>query len=199
MPAAKLSVLIIDENRVRAAIIEAGLREAGHERVTILSDVQGLMRQIVELSPDVIVIDLENPNRDRLEHLLQMSRVVDKPIAMFVDQSDSSMMEAAIDAGVSAYVVDGLRQDRVKAIMDMAIARFNAYSRLRSELEGTRQALEDRKAVDRAKAILMKTRGLAEDEAHHLLRRTAMRENRRMGDVARALIGSASLILGDRE
>lgn len=199
IPAAKLSVLIIDENRVRAAIIEAGLREAGHERVTILSDVQGLMRQIVELSPDVIVIDLENPNRDRLEHLLQMSRVVDKPIAMFVDQSDSSMMEAAIDAGVSAYVVDGLRQDRVKAIMDMAIARFNAYSRLRSELEGTRQALEDRKAVDRAKAILMKTRGLAEDEAHHLLRRTAMRENRRMGDVARALIGSASLILGDRE
>lgn len=199
IPAAKLSVLIIDENRVRAAIIEAGLREAGHERVTILSDMQGLMRQIVELSPDVIVIDLENPNRDRLEHLLQMSRVVDKPIAMFVDQSDSSMMEAAIEAGVSAYVVDGLRQDRVKAIMDMAIARFNAYSRLRSELEGTRQALEDRKAVDRAKAILMKTRGMSEDEAHHLLRRTAMRENRRMGDVARALIGSASLILGDRE
>ncbi|WP_284179552.1 ANTAR domain-containing protein [Rhabdaerophilum sp. SD176] len=199
MPAAQLSVLIIDENRVRAAIIEAGLREAGHERVTVLSDMQGLMRQIVELSPDVIVIDLENPNRDRLEYLLQMSRVVDKPIAMFVDQSDSSMMEAAIDAGVSAYVVDGLRQDRVKAIMDMAIARFNAYSRLRSELEGTRQALEDRKAVDRAKAILMKTRGMTEDEAHHLLRRTAMRENRRMGDVARALIASASLILGDRE
>lgn len=199
IPAAQLSVLIIDENRVRAAIIEAGLREAGHERVTVLSDMQGLMRQIVELAPDVIVIDLENPNRDRLEHLLQMSRVVDKPIAMFVDQSDSSMMEAAIDAGVSAYVVDGLRQDRVKAIMDMAIARFNAYSRLRSELEGTRQALEDRKAVDRAKAILMKTRGMTEDEAHHLLRRTAMRENRRMGDVARALIASASLILGDRE
>ncbi|MFY8112856.1 MAG: ANTAR domain-containing response regulator, partial [Rhabdaerophilum sp.] len=124
---------------------------------------------------------------------------VDKPIAMFVDQSDSSMMEAAIEAGVSAYVVDGLRKERVKAIMDMAIARFNAYSRLRSELEGTRQALEDRKAVDRAKAILMKTRGMSEDEAHHLLRRTAMRENRRMGDVARALIGSASLILGDRE
>ncbi|MCZ8187203.1 MAG: ANTAR domain-containing protein [Beijerinckiaceae bacterium] len=199
MPAAKLSILILDENRVRAAIIEAGLREAGHETVTILSDMQGLMRQIVELSPDVIVIDLENPNRDRLEHLLQMSRVVDKPIAMFVDQSDSSMMEAAIEAGVSAYVVDGLRKDRVKAIMDMAIARFNAYSRLRSELEGTRQALEDRKAVDRAKAILMKTRGMSEDEAHHLLRRTAMRENRRMGDVARALIASASLILGDRE
>lgn len=199
IPAAQLSVLILDENRVRAAIIEAGLREAGHETVTVLSDMQGLMRQIVELSPDVIVIDLENPNRDRLEHLLQMSRMVDKPIAMFVDQSDSSMMEAAIEAGVSAYVVDGLRKERVKAIMDMAIARFNAYSRLRSELEGTRQALEDRKAVDRAKAILMKTRGMSEDEAHHLLRRTAMRENRRMGDVARALIGSASLILGDRE
>lgn len=199
MPTAELSVLVIDENRVRAAIIEAGLREAGHDHVTILSDMQGLMRQIVDLSPDVIVINLENPNRDRLEHLLQMSRVVDKPIAMFVDQSDSGMMEAAIEAGVSAYVVDGLRKDRVKAIMDMAIARFNAYSRLKSELEGTKQALEDRKAIDRAKSILMKTRGLSEDEAHHLLRKTAMRENRRMGDVARALVASASLILGDRE
>lgn len=144
-PSSQPSVLIIDENRIRAAIIEGGLREAGHDRVTILSDMQGLMRQIVELSPDVIVINLENPNRDRLEHLLQMSRLVDKPIAMFVDQSDSAMMEAAIDAGVSAYVVDGLRKERVKAIMDMAIARFNAYSRLKSELEGTKQALEDRR------------------------------------------------------
>lgn len=192
-----LSILILDENRIRASIIEDGLREAGHSAVTIITEMNGLVRRITELAPDVIVIDLENPNRDQLEHLLQMSRAIEKPIAMFVDQSDTEMMEAAIGAGVSAYVVDGLRKDRVKPILDMAIARFNAYSRLKSELEDTRQALEDRKAIDRAKALLMKSRGLTEDAAHHLLRRTAMQQSRRMADVARTLIESASLLLGD--
>ncbi|KAF0231612.1 MAG: response regulator [Beijerinckiaceae bacterium] len=194
-----LSILILDENRIRASIIEDGLREAGHADVTVITQMNGLLRRITELSPDVIVIDLENPNRDQLEHLLQMSRAIEKPIAMFVDQSDTEMMEAAIGAGVSAYVVDGLRKDRVKSILDMAIARFNAYSRLKLELEDTKMALEDRKAVDRAKSILMKSRGLSEDEAHHLLRRTAMQQSRRMGDVARALVDSAGLLLGGKE
>lgn len=194
-----LSILILDENRIRASIIEAGLREAGHSTVTVITEINGLVRKITELSPDVIVIDIENPNRDQLEHLLQMSRAIEKPIAMFVDQSDTEMMEAAIGAGVSAYVVDGLRKDRVKSILDMAIARFNAYSRLKSELEDTKQALEDRKAIDRAKSILMKTRNFTEDEAHHLLRRTAMQQSRRMGEVARALVESAQLLLGDSE
>ncbi len=194
-----LSILILDENRIRAAIIEAGLREAGHSSVTIVTEMTGLLRRITEIAPDVIVIDLENPNRDQLEHLLQMSRAVEKPVAMFVDQSDTEMMASAIEAGVSAYVVDGLRKERVKPILDMAIARFNAYSRLKSELQDTKQALEDRKAIDRAKAILMKTRNLSEDEAHHLLRRTAMQQSRRMGEIARALVDSAQLILGDRE
>ncbi|HRE21771.1 MAG TPA: ANTAR domain-containing protein [Rhabdaerophilum sp.] len=193
-----LSILILDENGIRAAIIEAGLRGAGHTHVSIVSDMNGIVRRIAETAPDVIVIDLENPNRDQLEHVLQMSRVVERPIAMFVDRSDTEMMASAIEAGVSAYVVDGLRQDRVKPILDMAIARFNAYSRLRSELEDTRRALEDRKAIDRAKAILIRTRGLSEDEAHHLLRRTAMQQSARMGDVARALVASAELLLGDR-
>jgi response regulator NasT len=192
-----LSILILDENRIRAAIIETGLREAGHSRVTIVSEMTGIVRRIAEIAPDVIVVDLENPNRDQLEHMLQMSRVVERPIAMFVDRSDNDMMASAIEAGVSAYVIDGLRQDRVKPILDMAIARFNAYSRLRSELEDTRRALEDRKAIDRAKAILMRTRGMSEDEAHHLLRRTAMQQSRRMGEVARALVASAELILGE--
>lgn len=193
-----LSILILDENRIRAAIIEAGLREAGHTRVSIVSDMNGIVRRISETAPDVIVIDLENPNRDQLEHVLQMSRVVDRPIAMFVDRSDTGMMASAIEAGVSAYVVDGLRQDRVKSILDMAVARFNAYSRLRSELEDTRRALEDRKVIDRAKAILIRTRGLSEDEAHHLLRRTAMQQSQKMGDIARALVASAELLLGDK-
>lgn len=194
-----LSILILDENAIRASIIESGLREAGHSRVTVVSELHGLVRRITEVAPDVIVIDLENPNRDQLEHLLQMSRVIEKPIAMFVDQSDNAMMEQAIEAGVSAYVVDGLRKDRIKPILDMAIARFNAYSRLKAELQDTRQALEDRKVIDRAKSLLMKTRNLTEDEAHHLLRRTAMAQSRRMGEVARVLVESAQLLLGDKE
>ena len=194
---ASLAILVIDEDAIRASIIEEGLREAGFGRVHVVTEIHGLMRRIEDLAPDVIMIDLANPNRDLIEHLTHVSRAVRRPVAMFVDQSDHAMMEMAIEAGVSAYVVDGLRKDRIKAILDMAIARFNAYSRLRGELETTRQALEDRKALDRAKALLMKRRGIGEEEAYHLIRRTAMRENRRMGEVARAIVSAADLLSGE--
>lgn len=200
MPQARaLSILVIDEDEIRASIIRQGLLEAGFDSVHLTSVMYGLVRVIEDLSPDVIVIDLANPSRDLVEHLSRVSNAVRRPVAMFVDQSDAGMMEAAIQAGVSAYVVDGLRKDRVKAILDMAIARFNAYSRLRDELETTRQALEDRKALDRAKALLMRSRGLSESEAHHLIRKTAMSQNRRMADVAQAIISTADLLLGDIE
>ena len=194
-----LSVLVIDEDEIRASIIRQGLHESGFEQVHVISTMHGLVRAVEDLAPDVIVIDLANPSRDLVEHLSQVSRAVRRPVAMFVDQSDSNMMEAAIQAGVSAYVVDGLRKDRVKAILDMAIARFNAYSRLRGELETTRQALEDRKAIDRAKALLQKLRGVSEEEAYHLIRRKAMRDNRRMGDVARTMLSAAELLTGNDE
>jgi response regulator NasT len=116
MPSQSLSVLVIDENNLRASVIEAGLREVGHSNITVINDVSGLARRIVEIDPDVIVIDLENPNRDVLENMLQITRAAKRPIAMFVDKSDQTSMEAAIGAGVSAYVVDGLRKDRVKPI-----------------------------------------------------------------------------------
>jgi two-component system, response regulator / RNA-binding antiterminator len=189
-----LCVLIVDENVARAAIIEAGVREAGHTNVTVVHDVEGLARRIAELAPDVIVIDLENPNRDTLESLFQLSRAVNRPIAMFVDRSDLSSMEAAIDAGVSAYVVDGLRQERIKPILDMAISRFNAYSRMVRELEQARSDLEDRKVIDRAKAILMKSKGITEDEAHTLLRKTAMNQSRKMSELAQSLVMAAGLL-----
>src|ERR671910_3415067 len=140
-----LAILVIDENRIRASIIEAGLRAAGHERVTIVHDVTGIAARIAEFEPDVIVIDLENPNRDMLENMFQLSRAVKRPIAMFVDRSDQASIEAAVDAGVSAYVVDGLRQERVKPILDMAVSRFNAFARLSRELEEARSELEGRK------------------------------------------------------
>jgi response regulator NasT len=197
MPTQDLSVLVLDEDRVRGAIIREGLIEAGHRRVAVVAETLGLARRIEEINPDVIVIDIRNPNRDHVEHLFQLSRAAQRPVAMFVDQSDAGMMEAAIEAGVSAYVVDGLRKDRVKAILDMAVARFNAYATLRRELDETKQALADRKLLDRAKAILMRARGIDEDAAHHLIRRTAMRENRRMRDVASSIVTAADMILGE--
>ena len=103
----ELTILVIDENVIRASIIEEGLREAGHGKVTVIHEVNGVARIIEALKPDVIVIDIENPNRDMMEHLFQLTRTVDRPIAMFVDRSDTAQIEAAMDAGVSAYVVDG--------------------------------------------------------------------------------------------
>lgn len=194
MPARNLSILIIDENRIRASIIEDGLREAGHDKVSIITDVKEVGRKVSEISPDVVVIDLENPNRDMLEHFFSLSRALQKPIAMFVDKSDAASIEAAVEAGVSAYVVDGLKKERVKPIMDMAISRFSAFSKLTRELEEARSQLEDRKILDQAKGILMRTRGLDEAAAYQLLRKTAMNQNRRMVDIAQSLIMAAGLM-----
>lgn len=190
----ELSILIIDENRIRASIIEDGLREAGHSRVAVIHDVNEVARTIAATAPDVIVIDLENPQRDTLEHFFSLSRAVQRPIAMFVDRSDRAMIEKAVEAGVSAYVVDGLKKERVKPIMDMAISRFNAFARLTRELEEARSELEDRKVIEKAKGILMKTRGLTEEEAYKLLRTTAMNQNRRMVDIAQSLVTAADLL-----
>lgn len=189
-----LSILIIDENRLRAAVIEDGLRDAGYTKLTIVHDVAGIARRIADLAPDVIVIDLENPNRDVLESMFQLSRVVKRPIAMFVDRSDQAAIEAAVEAGVSAYVVDGLKRERVKPILDMAISRFNAFARMSRELEEARSQLESRKLVDRAKGILMKTRGFSEADAYALLRKTAMNQNRKISEIAESLITAAGLL-----
>ncbi|WP_028746669.1 ANTAR domain-containing response regulator [Rhizobium mesoamericanum] len=189
-----LNVLVIDENSIRASIIEIGLREAGYDNVTIIDDMNGLARRIMEINPDVIVIDIENPNRDMLESIFQISRAVKRPIAMFVDKSDEASIEAAVEAGVSAYIVDGLKQERVRPILKMAISRFNAFSRLNRELEETRGELENRKLLDRAKGLLMRSRGLTEDEAYALMRRTAMNQNRKIVEIAQSLITAASLL-----
>ena len=194
MPGQLPSVLVIDDNSVRAAIIEAGLREAGHDRVTVITEIAGIAGRIAALEPDVIVIDLENPNRDMLENMFQLSRAVKRPIAMFVDRSDRDSIERAIEAGVSAYVVDGLRRERVKPILDMAISRFNAYSRLERELEDARNALQSRKVIDQAKGLLMRSRGMSEEEAYALLRKTAMNQNRKISDVAQSLVLAADML-----
>jgi response regulator NasT len=190
-----LTILVIDENAIRASIIEEGLIEAGHTKVTIIHEVNGVARIIETLKPDVIIIDIENPNRDMMEHLFQLTRTVGRPIAMFVDRSDTALIDAAMDAGVSAYVVDGLKKERVKAILDMAVGRFNAFSRLQRELADAKSALEERKVIERGKGILMKMRGLSEEDAFALLRQTAMNEKKKISEIAQSLVTAAALLM----
>jgi two-component system, response regulator / RNA-binding antiterminator len=189
-----LKIVIVDKNPIRAAILEDGLREAGHLHVTRVDETSHLLARIYAVDPDVILIDLESPSRDVLEQMFQMSRVVKRPIAMFVDQSDAASIEAAVDAGVSAYIVGGLRKERIKNILDLCISRFNAFARLQGELDRARTALEDRKVIDRAKGILMKAKNFTEDEAYVLLRKTAMNEKKKIAEVAQSVITAAELL-----
>jgi len=191
---AALKIVIVDENPLRAAILADGLTEAGYTHVIRIEQTLNLLARVYTLDPDVILIDLENPSRDVLAQMFQVSRAVRRPVAMFVDQSDSAAIEAAVDAGVSAYIVDGLRKERIKSILDLTISRFNAFARLQEELDRTRTELSDRKVIDRAKGILMKVKNLGEADAYALLRKTAMNENRKMSDVAQSVVTAAELL-----
>ena len=187
-------IAIVDESPIRAAILEEGLREAGFTDVVRIDEMQSLLSRIYALDPDVIVIDLENPSRDVLEQMFQVSRAVRRPVAMFVDQSDAASIQASVDAGVSAYIVDGLKKERLKPILDLCISRFNAFAKLQDELDRAKSALEDRKVIERAKGILMKLKGLTEDEAYVLLRSTAMREKKKIGEIAQSILTASELL-----
>ena len=188
-----LKIVIVDENPIRAAILEEGLREAGYVNVTRIENRSGLLARVYAIDPDVILIDLENPSRDELEQMFQVSRAVKRPIAMFVDQSDTASIQASVDAGVSAYIVGNLQKERIKSILDLTISRFNAFARLQGELDRAKSALEERKVIDRAKGILMKVKNLTEEQAYALLRKTAMNENKKIAEVAQSVITAAEL------
>jgi len=194
MAKAPVRVAVVDDNSVRAAILVDGLREAGVADVVVIPTTVSLVRRLADIDPDVVIIDLANPSRDVLEQMFQVSRVVSRPVAMFVDHSDETMIRAAVDAGVSAYIVDGLRKERVKPIVDMAISRFDAFDRLQRELAAAKNELAARKLIDRAKGILMQTHGISEDDAYGRLRQTAMNEKRKIADIAQSLITAAALL-----
>ena len=195
MPAdSSFKIVIVDESPIRAAILKEGLRDAGFTSVEHIAEMQNLLARIYRIDPDVILIDLENPSRDILEQMFQVSRAVRRPIAMFVDQSDAASIQQSVEAGVSAYIVDGLKKERIKPILDLCISRFNAFSKLQDELDRTKSALEDRKILDRAKGLLMKAKGLTEEEAYVLIRSTAMREKKKIGDIAQSIITAAELL-----
>jgi response regulator NasT len=187
-------IVIVDESPIRAAILQEGLREAGFTGVHHISEMQSLLARIYAIDPDIILIDLENPSRDVLEQMFQVSRAVRRPVAMFVDQSDAASIQASVDAGVSAYIVDGLKKERIKPILDLCVSRFNAFAKLQDELDRTKSALEERKVIDRAKGILMKVKGLTEEEAYVLMRSTAMREKKKIGEIAQSILTASELL-----
>lgn len=194
-----MRIAVVDESDLRAAVVEEGLREAGFRDIFRVPPRGAFVADLEKLSPDVVIFDLGSPSRDMLEEMLAVSRALARPIAMFVDQSDDQMIAAAIDAGVSAYVVDGLRKDRVKPILDLAIRRFNAFANLQKELTEARTQLAERRIIDKAKRYLMSTRKLGEADAYALLRGTAMRQSKRIADIAQAVLTAAEILEGTKD
>lgn len=189
-----LHIAIVEENAKRAQIFLDGLAENSEFQTTVISDPVGLARKLVELQPDVVLIGMDNPSRDMMEQLTAAAMPAERPVAMFVNRTDSEMMRDAINAGVSAYIVDGLRPERIKPIVEAAVARFQNFSQLRNELTATKAALAERKTIDRAKGMLMKARGIGEDDAYELLRKAAMDSGKRIADVAESLVTAAGLL-----
>jgi two-component system, response regulator / RNA-binding antiterminator len=191
-----MRVLVVDESPERAQVLRDGLRLAGYEVTATLSSPIALLKTIDQIRPDVIVIDTESPSRDVLEHLVMMSQHTPRPVVMFATDGAPEKIREAVRAGVSAYVVDGLDPARVKTIVEVAVAHFEDFQSLRAQLAQANLKLSERKLVERAKGLLMKTRGLDEGAAYALLRRFAMDRKLKIADVARQLVDSAELLGG---
>ncbi|MCD9147328.1 ANTAR domain-containing response regulator [Pseudophaeobacter flagellatus] len=189
-----LNILVVEADHAKAQDILEALKEGGWTTATVIASAAALERTLTQQDPDIILIDLANPDRDTLEHLCFVSNARNRPVAMFVDQTDNAMTQAAISAGLSAYVVNGLQKDRIKPVLETAIARFSMIAKMQSELEAAKQALADRKTIDRAKGLLISARNISEDEAYSLLRKTAMDQGRKVIDVAAALVTAADLL-----
>ncbi|MBP0484143.1 ANTAR domain-containing response regulator [Sagittula salina] len=190
----RLTIVVVEEDRDRAISIMDALQAGGDFDVHVIGNVSALARRIAALSPDVVLIDAGNPTRDMLEELTLASGPLERPVAMFVGGAAGGLAREAIEAGLSAYVVDGLHPDRLKPVLDAAIARFQMSQQMRRELIETRRALEERKVIDRAKGVLMKARGIDEAAAYALLRKAAMDQGRRVAEVAEAIVTTAGLL-----
>lgn len=191
-----MRIAIVDESASRAAVIREGLATLEDCEIFVLTERRGLVAEIGAIDPDIVLMDLGNPSRDVLEEYFAVSRALARPIAMFVDESDDDAIAASIDAGVSSYVVDGMAPHRIRPILDLAVRRFKAFARLESDLADARGKLAEREAVDKAKRILMDSRGLTEPQAYAELRKTAMNQNKRIADIAEAVVTAHQLMGG---
>lgn len=191
--------MIVDERADRVAAVETALRESDCAVVGTLIGREDLEDEIARLDPDVILIDMESPDRDVLEDMSRLNAGDrPRPTVMFVDRSDGESIRAAVEAGVSAYVVDGLNASRVRPILEVAIARFHEFQKLRQELLSVKETLADRKIIERAKGLLMKHRSMTEQEAYDALRKLAMNRKTRLASVAREVVKAAELLAAPR-
>jgi response regulator NasT len=190
----RMRVLVVDESPERAELLRDGLLAAGHEVTATLSSPLALLKTIEQLKPDVIVIDMDSPSRDVLEHLVFVSQHTPRPVVMFSRDDAPETIRAATRAGVSAYVVDGLDKSRIEAIIEAAVARFDQYQSLRTQLAEANLKLSERKLVERAKGLLMKRRGLDEDAAYSALRKMAMDRKLKLAEVAQRVVDAADLL-----
>jgi response regulator NasT len=188
------SVMLVDDTPTRSAILEQALLDQGFSVVCRLASAQGLIKNVEIHQPDIIIMDLESPDRDTLENMTVLNQHNPKPVIMFSDEGDSQVISQAVQAGVSAYIVDGLNPHRVKPILDVAIARFREYQALRKELQQTQNQLADRKVIDKAKGLLMKTKGLDEEQAYHAMRKMAMDQSKPLVDIAKNILSVMELL-----
>lgn len=191
-----MRIAIVDESASRASIIEEGLAQLPDSEIFVVTERQGLVARIGAIAPDVVLIDLGNPSRDMLEEYFAVSRALARPIAMFVDESDDQAIAGSIDAGVSVYVVDGLAAGRIRSVLDLAVRRFSAFARLQADLAEAQGKLAERETIDKAKRILMHSKGVGEPEAYAELRRKAMSANRRIAEIAEAVVTAHDLLGG---
>ncbi len=193
-----MRIAIVDESAARAAVIQEGLASMADCETFVITERRGLVARIGEIAPDVVLMDLGNPSRDMLEEYFVVSRALARPIAMFVDESDEEAIAASVDAGVSAYVVDGFASHRIRSLLDLAVRRFNAFARLQSDLDAAKGKLAERDVIDKAKRMLMDGRGLPEPVAYKEMRDAAMKQGKRIADIADAIVTAHNLIGGGR-
>jgi len=191
-----MRIAVVDESASRAAVIGEGLATFDDCELFVVTERRGLVARIAEIDPDIVLMDLGNTSRDMLEEYFAVSRVLARPIAMFVDESDDEAIAAAIDAGVSSYVVYGLAPHRIRPILDLAVRRFQSFARLQSDLAEAKGKLAERETVDKAKRILMDSRGLAEPQAYAELRKAAMDQGKRIAEIAEAVVTAHRLMGG---
>lgn len=188
-----LRVVLVDEDDARTALLTKALQEQGHSVVARLVSSEGLLAAVHRAGADIVLVDMDSPARDTLDSCATVTREQPTPIVFFARDSDAETIQRAVRAGVSAYVVDHMPEQRIRAILDVAIARFHEYQTLRAERDEARTRLADRKDIERAKALLMRVRELEEDAAYQLLRNSAMKRRITMGEAARLLLSAAEL------
>ena len=178
----------------RSRALRIGLLETGFNLIASLPADVFLADRIKQLQPDLIIVDAESEARDALEHVVFATRDERRPIVLFTDDSDTSHVRDAVAVGVSAYIVDGLSSKRIRPILDVAMARFEYEQNLRLERDDAKSALAERTLIDRAKALLMERQGLNEKEAFSKLRKAAMDQGIKLGEVAKRMLDMAHLL-----